>query len=135
MERKIVFVGYCPVSSSAVLNLEFNSDKSLLDGDVIVFSPDLSGYYTNESFQGAKCFDDDDSFRIKRDSQHWRSEIEAALKDGKTVIVFVSDTPQIAVATGEKRYSGTGRNARATRIVETFEPYSTVPTAFGSVVR
>jgi hypothetical protein len=57
------------------------------------------------------------------------------LLDGKTVVVYVNSSPELSVATGQKEYSGTGRNARTTRIVETFDPYRAIPCDFGSVVR
>ena len=135
MEKKIVFVGDSPVSSQSILNLDFKSDKSLLDGDFIIFSVDLSGYHGGESFQGKTCLDDSSSFRLRKDCQHWRSELDAALKDGKTVVVFINDSAEVAAATGEMRYSGTGRNTRSTRIVSTVDPYEAIPAPFGSVVR
>jgi hypothetical protein len=102
MEKKIVFVGGSAVSSQSVLNLDFRSDKSLLDGDMIVFSVDISKYYGGELFQGMRCLDDDSSFRLRNDCQHWRSELDAALKDGKTVVVFVNNR-QVARSNAEKR--------------------------------
>lgn len=135
MEKKLVFVGTHIVSSPSVLNLDFRSDQSLLDGDIIVFAINISAYHTSESFQGLPCLTDDSSFRLRRDCQHWRSELDAALKDGKTVVVFVNNSAQVQAATGEKQYSGTGRNRSTTRIVSTVDPYEAVPFAFGSVVR
>lgn len=135
MEKKIVFVGGGLVSSQDVVNLPFKSDKSLLDGDLIVFSIDMSEYYAGEQYQGLNCLDDSSSFRLRRDCSHWRSELEAALKDGKTVIVFINDSAEVQAATGEKQYSGTGRNTRTTRIVSTVDPYESIPVAFGLVVR
>lgn len=134
-EKKIVFVGGSVVSSDDTVNLGFRSDKSLLDGDLIVFSIDLSDYYGYEQFQGMRCLDDDSSFRLRKDCRHWRAELESALKDGKTVVVFVNSSPEVKAATGETQYAGTGRNARATRIVSTVDPYEAIPIAFGTVVR
>jgi hypothetical protein len=82
-----------------------------------------------------QCFDDDQSFRLRRDTDHWRSEITAALKAGKTVVVWLLNVPCVAAATGEKNYSGTGRNRNVTRIVSTFDPYSVLPSNIGRVVR
>ncbi len=135
MEKKIVFVGGGVISSDSIQNLDFRSDQSLLDGDLIVFSVDISQYYGESSFRGMKCLDDDSSFRLRNDCAHWRSELDAALKDGKTVIVFVNKSAQVQAATGQKQYSGTGRNRQTTRIVAPLDPYEAVPFAFGSVVR
>jgi len=136
MEKRIVFVGESQVTSDDVTNLEFSSDGSLLDGDIIVFSVNTEDYYSGgETFQGRRCLNDDSSFRLRRHCQHWGSELKAALLDGKTVIVYVNRSPELSVATGHKEYSGTGRNTRTTRIVETFDPYCAIPCDFGSVVR
>lgn len=44
-------------------------------------------------------------------------------------MVVLLGTPDVVyVATGEKQYSGTGRNARTTRIVEPLHAYQAVPT-------
>jgi hypothetical protein len=134
-DKKIAFVGGSVVSSENILNLDFRSDKSLLDGDMIVFSVDMSEYYGGESYRGMKCLDDDSSFRLRKDCKHWRSELESALKDGKTVIVFVNNSAEVQAATGDKQYSGTGRNVRTSRIVSTVDPYEAIPLQFGSVVR
>lgn len=135
MEKKIVFVGGSYVSSDRILDLDFKSDKSLLDGDIVVFQIDLSNYYAGETFQGMSCLDDNSSFRLKQDCNHWRSELEASLKDGKTVLILLNKSGQVKVATGEKQFSGTGRNRSTTRIVTTFDPYEAIPLRFGSVVR
>ena len=55
MEKKIVIVGSRLVDSDNILNLDFRSDRSLLDGDMIVFSVDISRYYGGENYQGLKC--------------------------------------------------------------------------------
>ncbi len=138
MEKKIVFVGNAPVTSEDVTELDFHSDSSLLDGDIIIFSVDTASYssdYASGTFQGLRCLNDDSSFRLRRHCQHWGSELKAALLDGKTVVVYVNSSPELSVATGRKEYSGTGRNTRTTRIVETFDPYCAIPCDFGSVVR
>jgi hypothetical protein len=135
MEKRIVFVGGIAVTSDGITNLRFRSEDSLLDGDIIVFSIDIASYYSNEFYQGMRCLDDDESFRLRNDCKHWRSELNAALTDGKTIITFVNNSPQVSVATGEKRYSGTGRNTRTTRIVVPFDPYHVIPCGFGTVIR
>ena len=135
MEKRIVFVGHSVVQVSGAPHLAYDSENSLLDADIIVFSLDLSAYKSYESFQGLRCLDDDSSFELRRQSQHWNSELGIALEHGKTVIVHVNNVSQLSIGTGQKQFAGTGRNARMTRIVTTYEPYSVVPASFGTVVR
>jgi hypothetical protein len=135
MEKQIVFVGGSLVRSANVTYLAYHSNESLLDGDIVVFSIDVSAYSSWETYLGMRCLDDDTSFRLRRDTTHWHSELRASREDGKTIIVFINNEPIISLGTGRKEYSGTGRNARTTRIVENFDPYSVIPVSFGSVVR
>lgn len=110
---------------------DFDSDISLLDWDIILFKPDISDYiYKREStFEGRPCLSDDQSFKLKSQSEHWRKEIKAAIEHGKLVLVFLSDLTPISIATGEKRYSGTGKNQRTTRIVTNYDNYQSIPLA------
>ncbi|WP_263373289.1 hypothetical protein [Granulicella aggregans] len=137
MIKTIVSLGTGYVIAENVRNIAYNSSDSLLDADIILVGPDLRPYRSSshETFQGLPCLDDDQSFRLRNDTSHWRAEINSALKSGKTVIVWLLNVPIVAVATGEKRYSGTGRNRQTTRIVEEFDPYCVIPGNFGKIVR
>ena len=68
-----------------------------------------------------------ESFQLKEQAEHWRREIRAAVESGKLVIVYLSDLNEISIATGEKRFSGTGRNQKTTRIVTDYNNYHTIP--------
>jgi hypothetical protein len=103
------------------------SDRSLLDADLVIFQPEIPPLYGSTSYQGKRCLDDDDSFRLKEAIAHWRRELAAALEAGKKVILMLSAPEVIFVATGRKEYSGTGRNARSTRIVEPVSTFDMVP--------
>ncbi|MBM2710276.1 hypothetical protein JQK88_03325 [Mesorhizobium caraganae] len=58
---------------------------------------------------------------------HWRREILDSVNGGKTVIVFMTDLIYLSIATGEKTYSGSGRNSRVTRIVTDYDNYRFLP--------
>jgi hypothetical protein len=60
-------------------------------------------------------------------ASHWRNEITAAMAAGKTIIVLLDEVDQVFVATGERSFSGTGRNQKTTRIVEVTDNYSLCP--------
>ena len=108
---------------------KFDSDISLLDWDIVLFKPDINDYlYSSESmFQGKPCLSDDASFKLKAQSEHWRREIKSAVDHGKLVIVFLSEFKQLSIATGEKQFSGTGRNQKTTRIVTDYDNYKSIP--------
>lgn len=108
---------------------EFDSDISLLDWDIILFKPEINEYiYRREStFEGKPCLSDDQSFKLKAQSEHWRREIKAAVEHGKLVLVFLSELTPISIATGKKEFSGTGRNQKVTRIVTHYDNYQSIP--------
>ena len=106
--------------------MPFDSDLSLLDADVVVFKPDMSdmyGYYY-EHYQGKPSLSEDASFELKERLDHWRRELSTALASGKTVFVFLSDLQEVFVDSGQRQYSGTGRNARVTRLVNPCNNYA-----------
>lgn len=66
---------------------------------------------------GYKNLEDDDSVSIVRDLLRRKSEISDLLKLGKTVLISISQPLSFYRATGEKEYSGTGRNRATTKKV------------------
>ncbi|AZO26750.1 hypothetical protein [Mesorhizobium sp. M1B.F.Ca.ET.045.04.1.1] len=125
----IASVGF-ECASSSVEYISFGSSVSLLDFDVTLFRPqidDYTGYY--DTYNGKPCLDDDRSFALRRYMDHWRREIVDAVNGGKTIIVFMTDLSDLSVATGEKKYSGSGRNSRVTRLVMDYDNYRFLPYA------
>jgi hypothetical protein len=112
----------------------YTSSQSLLDADIIIFAPDFSGYSCYESYQGKPCYSEDVSFQLKEDTAHWHSEISAALQEGKTVFVFLSNYEEYFVHTGQKNYSGTGRSVRVMNIVSPYNNYAFLPVEIPSLV-
>ena len=127
-KKRILTIG-CSLADEETECCEFDSDISLLDWDIILFRPDINEYiYSAESiFEGKPCLSDNESFRLKAQSEHWRREIKSAVGHGKLVIVFLSELQNISIANGEKRFSGTGRNQKVTRIVIPYDNYQTIP--------
>lgn len=118
-----------PLASDAVAEEDFESKVSLLDWDIIIFKPFIENlrFKSRELYQGKPCLDDTESFRVRESCEHWRREIGQAFETGKTVIVFMPSVQEFHVATGEHRYSGSGRNRHTTRIVELYSNYKALP--------
>src|SRR6478736_1935750 len=109
-ERSILAVGI-DLASDDVTQVRFDSNTSLLDWDIVLFEPDLSGLdIGGDWFQGKKSFSDYSSFKVKERSEHWRREIKDAVESGKTVVVFLPDLWQFYVDTGKREHSGSGRS-------------------------
>jgi hypothetical protein len=135
MSKQIIVVGMDVPGDIEVEDVGYGSRRSLLDADIVLFSPDISEFTsTNETFQGKKSLSDDDSFRLKEATAHWRNEILLATQAGKTVFVFAGHCESVFVDTGRREYSGTGRSRMTNRIVEEHNPYSSIPAALGAVV-
>lgn len=127
-KKKILTIGFSLADDETEF-CEFSSDISLLDWDIVLFNPDIDGYlYAPEStFEGKPCLSDNQSFKLKSQSEHWRREIKSAVEHGKLVIVFLGELKNISIATGKKEYSGTGRNQKVTRIVTSYDNYQSIP--------
>jgi len=125
---RILSVGF-ELASNDVQYCDFQSDKSLLDWDIVLFKPDINGYILTCSadYQGKPNLSDSNSFQLKERCDHWRREIKDAVEIGKTVVIFLSDLQEVYVDTGKRTHSGTGKNQRTTRLVESFNNYSIIP--------
>ncbi|MES2298969.1 MAG: hypothetical protein V4582_18130 [Pseudomonadota bacterium] len=127
MSKKILTVGLELASDTAVMEA-FESRISMLDWDIILFKPDISdGIYAAEDYQGKPSLSESVSFQLKENCEHWRREIKQAIDSGKNVFIFLSPVNEVYVDTGERRYSGTGRNRATTRMVQLYNNYAMVP--------
>lgn len=125
--RKILTIGL-ELASSDAQYARFDSKTSLLDWDIILFKPsitDFGGY--GDPFQGKRSLSDTLSFRLKECCEHWRREIKQAVDTGKTVLVYLPALDEVFVDTGQRSYSGTGRNQRTTRHVAEYSNYQAIP--------
>ena len=72
-KKKIITIGLS-LATDDVEFCEFDSDISLLDWDIVLFKPEINEYiYRREGmFQGKPCLSDNESFKLKAQSEHWR---------------------------------------------------------------
>jgi hypothetical protein len=125
MAKTIISVGYQIPGHSDIFH-RFSSDQSLLGADIIVFQPTVD-IYSTDTYLGLPSLGEDQSFRVKRASQHWRADLKTAVEAGKTVFILLDEYRPMYVHTGRKEYSGTGRNARQTDIVEQYDNFQCLP--------
>jgi hypothetical protein len=133
MSKNIASVGLnIPGDQTTYLSLK--SKSSLLDYDIVVIDPNISEFYGYpDNYLGKPCLSDFNSFELLEHNAHWRREILDALKAGKTVFVMLNEKEDVFVATGEKTYSGTGRNRQTTRHVTGCSNYEIIPGGIGIV--
>lgn len=130
-EMKTVFtIGVC-LPGNAGKHVAFNSDISLLDADVVLMRLDISDVYDygSDSYQGKRCYSEHSSFELKERLAHWKRELRAATESGKTVFLLLNERDDLFVDSGQRTYSGTGRNMKTTRIVSPCSNYDVLPFA------
>lgn len=116
----------------SVHNGTFHSTLSLLDYDLVIWDlgytlNEYSADYPNGTYMGLVSFNDDSSIEIIEDIKRRNKEMLELLKMGRSVIVFTPPPQQFYRATGEKQYSGTGRNRATTRLVTKGDVVNTLP--------
>lgn len=125
--RRILTIGL-ELASPDAQYARFNSKMSLLDWDIVLFKPLISDFGSyGDYFQGKRSLSDSSSFHLKECCEHWRREIKQAVEAGKTVLVFLPALDEVFVDTGQRSYSGTGRNQRTTRHVAEYSNYQAIP--------
>lgn len=125
-DTRIYSVGYA-FPGGEIECIPFESDRSLLDADIVIFEPTLGNYYWSETYKGKHRLDEDSSFRVKEHLSHWRAELKESFEAGKLVMVFLSKPQDVYVHTGDKKFSGTGRNQKVTQIVMPASSYEAIP--------
>jgi len=127
-KKNIVSIGI-EIPGVDVENIDLKSKDSLLDFDVVIINPDIYEFfgYSCGNYLGKPCLDDSNSFLLKEHIEHWRREILEAINAGKNIFILLNKEQNVYVATGEKSYSGTGRNRQTTRHVTSTSNYQIIP--------
>jgi len=128
MSKKSLVSIDCQIPGGLTDFLDFESKSSLLDWDIILFYPSMVDFkFSYESYKGKPSLDEKRSFRLKEAIDHWKRELADAYGAGKTIVTFLPELLEVYVDTGEREYSGTGRNQKTTRIVSLVNNYQTLP--------
>jgi hypothetical protein len=131
MAKKRIFTVGFELPGDDFESIEFDSDQTLLDADIVLFEPTLGVYESYQDYNGKDVLDQYSSFNTKDRLDHWRSEIIGAVNAGKLVIVYLAKPVECYRHTGEKQFSGTGRSRVATNIVAEISSYEAVPNLTG----
>jgi hypothetical protein len=132
MAKKIIVIG-TSLPHDEVEFVALHAQDSLLDYDISVFNPDIASFYGgyggygHDSYLGKPSLNDTNSFELREKLSHWHQEILDAVRAGKTVFILLNELQDVYIATGEKSFSGTGRNRQVTRHVTGASNYELVP--------
>lgn len=116
MPKKIITVGYL-VPHDEVEYLELTSKRSLLEADIILFSPSIDLWTGQDIEFDGTCLLSAAKSKIWSEAiQHWKIEIDHAVDSGKLVIIMLSQPIKALTQGAIKKYTGSGKN----RVVESF---------------
>lgn len=101
------------------IHIPFKSEYSLLDYDIVIFDTsdiflEYNAEFLHERYKGYRNLDSDDSVHILEDRNRRVSEMIDLVNAGKTLIIFCPSPDKCYIDTGERSYSGTGRNRQET---------------------
>ena len=107
----------------------FRASISLLDYDAVVIDVGClaESYPKDETFRNKPLLSDFCSHQIREDFSVIKEQIIELLKLGRNLFLLMGRNDNCYVYTGEKQYSGTGKNARTTNMVQEFDMYSFLP--------
>lgn len=116
----------------------FGSDDSLYDYDVVFWNPaeSLSAYLPSydRTYLGLPSLLESESARLINDVKRRRTEFKEFVEMGRCLVVFVPGETKVYVDTGQRQYSGTGRNRVTTSIVDELDIFRGVPIAVSRTV-
>lgn len=127
-KKKILTLGFVLYGEDSEYS-DFETEISLLDWDIILIKPEINDYIfgSSQEYRGKPCLSNNASFKLKSKIEHWKREIQLCLEHSKTVIVFLDKLKEVYIDTGERRYSGTGKNRQTTELVELYNNYHILP--------
>jgi hypothetical protein len=114
--------------------VNFLSRTSVFDSEIIVFWPSFKDFMADTTYKGKRTFHDDKAFELREHITHWNSQLQAALREGKTVFYYLTEPEDVFLDTGNRQYSGTGRNQTTTRMVDSANSYEVLPVSLRPTV-
>jgi hypothetical protein len=127
MTKKRIFTIGFELPGDEFEYIHFESDRSLLDADIVLYEVGFGQLYAGEDYEGTSLFSKSTSPRVAQYVAHWRSELAAFVNAEKLAIVFVTKPLRYFRYTGEKKFSGTGRSQVTTNLVTPVSSYDAVP--------
>ena len=120
---KTIFTIACGIPGGFGEYVPFDTKVSLLDADIILFSPAFGFYFGQEDYRGKPSLPDTPSFNLQSSIVHWHRELDTVLKAGKNVFILMNAPKEVYVSTGERKYQKTGQQ----RIVRLLSNYELLP--------
>lgn len=115
--------------------IRLSDSDTILECDMLILELEwlFDEYETSGNYNGISELTTYASSQITIDMKKRKSEVLEFLNSGKPIIVINGNDEYRYRYTGEKQYSGTGRNARVTTIVKDIHPYEILPVKINSL--
>ena len=115
-----------------VRHFDFRSEYTLLDYDLVLWDPGTLLYeYSSDGrysrYRGYLSLNSHDSVSIIEDRERRKAELVDLIKLGRTVVMFVPTPTKFYIDTGQRSFSGTGRNQKTTIHVSEVSLRSFIP--------
>ena len=108
MGKQIIGMGlkHFPFKDEQVNFYSSSDNVSLIDGDIILFSPKFFNYprYDQKPFDGKQLLTKDQSALFQDEFQYWQIEMEIAIKKKKTVFIFCEQPKRFYFHSGSYLY-------------------------------
>lgn len=136
---RILSLDYDPVYGHDATRSTFAGDLSVFDYDIAIWDPAVSfNFYVehpsrsltesyNKHYRGLPSLSEYASVLIQADAARRRKEFTEFLAMGRTLVVMARPPQRCYIDTGERKYSGTGRNQKTTTLVTGFDLLSALP--------
>lgn len=127
---RLLSLDFDPVYGEDATRASFAGDVSVFDHDVVIWDPEMTfATYTRHSgqYRNLPSLSEHSSVQIQADAKRRRAEFTEFINSGRVLVVIVRPPQQCYIDTGERSYSGTGRNRQTTRILGEFDLLSALP--------
>lgn len=120
---KTIFTIACRIPGGFGEYVAFHSKTSLLDADLILFSPSFRYEIGERDHMGKTLLGETESFELQSYIDHWQRELDTVLRAGKNVLVLMNTPKEVYVITGQGEHT----NIVQKRFVRLLRNYELLP--------
>ena len=130
MSKKIFSIGY-EVPGNHAEYVDFSSEKSLMDADILLISPGSlrpSGDWVSFSSSDGGCYNVEASKKYKQKMSHLQKEIKDHTDSGRSVFIFLTPEEKKCLA-----YAVSTTKGQRSYSTETYSNYNFLPIGLGTL--
>ena len=126
---RLLSLDFDPIFREDSTRSSFASDLSVFDYDVVIWDParSLDNYGWFDRYRGLPSLNETQSVRLRADISRRNKEFRDFILSGRTLVVVSRPAVECYFDTGERSFSGTGRNRVTTTHVSKLTLQSVIP--------